>query len=346
MRLTRPAVVVACVFALGATANTFFEEVNPAVQLTESAAAFIETLDDAQKQAAVLPYDTPRRTDWHFIPKPERKGLEVKHMSAEQRDAAFRTLQAALSQIGYRKATGIMALESLLHELEGGRGSNIRDPQRYFFTFFGTVGEGRWGLSVEGHHLSLNFVIDGDQVISSSPQALATNPAIVKAENASGVAVGTRILDKEETLAFELVNSLTAQQRARAVFREEALSEVRNAGEPQPPKAAPEGIAASELNDDQKKLLEQLLVVYCESMPEKVAAQRLSEIREAGWDQVHFGWAGATQPGIGHYYRVQGPTFLVEFVNTQPDAAGNIANHIHSLWRDMRGDFALPIDAE
>ena len=78
-------------------------------------------------------------------------------------------------------------------------------------------------------------------------------------------------------------------------------------------------------------------------MPAEVATERLSAIEQAGFEKVYFAWMGAEKPGIGHYYKIQGPTFLIEFVNTQADAAGNPANHIHCLWRDMRGDFGIPI---
>jgi Protein of unknown function (DUF3500) len=232
-----------------------------------------------------------------------------------------------------------------LNELEGGKGQFLRDPQRYFFTLFGDVEDGhRWGLSIEGHHLSLNFVIEGGTVVSSTPQVMGANPALVKTENNAGIPVGTRVLAQEETLAFDLVNSLSAAQREKGVIADEAPREVRAAGEAQPPNTPPDGIAAGELNDDQTELLEKLVKVYCASMPSKVADARLQAIGDAGFANVHFAWAGPREPGIGHYYRVQGPTFLIEFVNTQPDSAGNPANHIHTIWRDMHGDFALPIE--
>ncbi len=338
---------VAAVFlagmALSGGAFALFEAGPAGPEVTKAALAFVSTLSQEQKGVAVLPYDTPKRVDWHFIPKPERKGLQYKLMTAEQQKAALGLVRSALSQVGYDKATKIMSLETLLKELEAGKGTNIRDPERYFVTLFGTPGQGRWGLSIEGHHLSLNFVIEGDRVVSSSPQALATNPAIVKTENKSGIPVGLRVLEKEETLAFDLVNSLSEDQKAQAIFDKTALKEVRNAGVAHPPTDPAVGIPLPALKAEQQKLLKRLIEVYCSAMPRVVAEERLAEIEKAGWDQVKFGWAGATEPGIGHYYRIQGPTFLVEFVNTQPDAAGNKANHIHSLWRDMRGDFALPI---
>ena len=343
MLRARIAAVVLSGAAMCGGAWAVYEEASPAADLAKAATSFVGSLTSEQRGVAVMPYDTPKRVDWHFIPKPERKGLQFKLMTKVQQQASMKLLRSALSQIGYDKATKIMSLENLLKELEAGKGSNIRDPERYFFTLFGTPGQGRWGLSVEGHHLSLNFVIEGDRVISSTPQVFSTNPAIVKTENKAGIAVGTRMLEKEETLAFELVNGLTDEQKKTAIFDKTALKEVRNAGVPQPPNEPAIGLAMSKLTDGQKKTLKELVEVYCSAMPSKVAAERIDDIQKAGWDDVKFAWAGATEPGIGHYYRIQGPTFLVEFVNTQPDAAGNKANHIHAMWRDMRGDFALPI---
>jgi hypothetical protein len=345
MKRAPVAALVLATLALTGGAWALFEVPSPAAELAKSATAFVGLLTSDQRSEAILPYDTPKRVDWHFIPKPNRKGLQFKLMTKEQQQAALTLLKSALSQIGYAKATKIMEMEKLLHELEAakGGGQNIRDHERYFYTLFGKPGEGRWGLSVEGHHLSLNFVVEGDRVISSTPQAFAANPAIVKSENKVGIPVGQRLLFEEELLAFDLVRGLSEDQKKTAIFDKTALKEVRAAGEPQPPTDAAVGIAVSELQAKQKDLLRRLIEAYCNAMPGKVAAERLADIEKAGWDGVKFGWAGALEPGIGHYYRIQGPTFLVEFVNTQPDAAGNTANHIHALWRDMRGDFALPI---
>ncbi len=140
----------------------------PAPEMTTAAKAFVESLRDDQRSQTVLPYETPLRTDWHFIPKPARKGLQVRDMSEAQRKAAFDLLRSTLSAAGYGKATKIMQLESILRELEKARVNGmIRDPERYFFTLFGQPeAEGRWGLSIEGHHLSLNFVVEGNRVIS------------------------------------------------------------------------------------------------------------------------------------------------------------------------------------
>ncbi len=334
-------------FALGsAVAYTSFRR-EGGDESAKAAQTFLKQLSPDQLKISHLAYAAPERVDWHFIPKPARKGMQVKLMTPTQREAAFLLLRSVVSQMGYQKATTIMSMEKLLFELEGGKGANVRDPERYYFTVFGDpAGHEQWGLSIEGHHMSLNFVLQGDQVISSTPQVFAANPATIKNANASGFEIGARILAREEQLAFDLVKSLTAEQLAAALIDKTAPKEVRNAGIAQPPTDAAVGIAAGKLNAEQQKVLRSLLEEYCGAMPEHVAQARLKELDAAGFDTVHFAWAGATEPGVGHYYRVQGPTFLVEFVNTQPDAAGNVANHIHCLWRDIRGDFALPAKTE
>ncbi|HZL90766.1 MAG TPA: DUF3500 domain-containing protein [Pirellulaceae bacterium] len=319
--------------------------------MTEAAEKFLATLDEQHRAAATFEFDDPRRVDWHFIPlpsadKPEREGLKVRQMNESERKAAFALLKSALSEVGYEKATKIMALESLLAELQKAKGGPIRDSERYYFCVFGKpTADGKWGLSVEGHHLSLNFVVEKGKVISSTPTVFAANPATVMSDypGSHDIKKGTRVLAKEETLAFDLVQSLTPEERKAAIIAEKAPSEVRAAGEPQPPTEAAVGIAADKLTDAQRKTLVALLDAYCDNLPAEVAKARKAAIDKAGTEKVRFAWAGADKPGVGHYYRVQGPTFLIEFVNTQPDSAGNPANHIHSLWRDMAGDFAVPI---
>ena len=150
------------------------------------------------------------------------------------------------------------------------------------------------------------------------------------------------MLRLEEELAFKLVNSLTDDQRAKAIIAEEAPKEIRFAGEPQPKVGEPEGIPQADLNADQQAALKELVEVYVGAVADQVAEQRRELIEQQGWEDVHFAWAGATKPGIGHYYRIRGDGFLIEFVNTQADPAGNPANHIHSVWRDVTGDFDLP----
>lgn len=317
---------------------------SPAALISDAAAKFLDSLSDEQKAKAVMPYDSEQRVDWHFIPKKERKGAIYSAMNGKQKKAAMALMASTLSKIGYEKTTTIMALEGVLHELEKANpGRFARDPEKYYFTVFGDpAGDSNWGLSIEGHHLSLNFVMKGDEVVSSTPTVLCANPTIVSADTA-GIKKGTRVLKDEEVLAFKLVNSLDDDQKKTAIFAEEAPKEVRNAGEAQPPVADPVGIAYKALTREQQQTLEDLVDTYAYTVHLQVGRDRIREIVDADPNEIYFGWAGALKPGIGHYYRIQGPTFLIEFVNTQPDAAGNPASHIHAIWRDTRGDFAISI---
>jgi len=314
-------------------------------EMTNAAQAWLAALDDQQRSTALMEYASPARLDWHFIPKASRKGLQIRDMNMGQRELARKLLKTGLSQIGYDKATKIMEVENLLKELEKNKTNTpLRDPYRYYFTLFGKPdAKERWGLSIEGHHMSFNFVIENSKVISSTPHMFGANPATMKGEELIGFKPGMRLLAGEESLAFDLLKSLTPEQRTVAIIAEKALEEVRSAGQPQPPTDAPVGLSAQKLATEQRAILQSLLAVYAGNLADDVAREKLAEIEKSGLPNVWFAWAGADRPGVGHYYRIQGPTFLIEFVNTQPDAAGNPANHIHCTWRDVRGDFAIPI---
>lgn len=312
--------------------------------MIQSANAFLDTLNEQQKSIALLAYDNQTRTDWHFIPKPTRKGLVIREMNPAQKAAALRLVRSALSEAGYEKTRQIMLLEAVLLELEGPASKGRRDPEKYYVTLFGKPSDqDAWGFSFEGHHLSLNFVVEGGKIVDSTPQFFAANPATIMNDVDAELKKGTRVLRDEEQIAFDLINALQTGQREQAIFAAEAPAEIFDAGKPQPEKADPVGITYASLNGQQQEMLKSLIDTYISAMPREVADQRHAIIDRDGWNDIRFAWAGPTKPGIGHFYRVQGKSFLIEFVNTQPDAAGNPANHIHCVWRDLTGDFNLPI---
>jgi hypothetical protein len=316
---------------------------SPGARAKTFADSFLSSLDDEQKTKAVVAYDSDERVDWHFIPKKTRKGIAMRDMNSAQRTAALRLLRAALSEAGYGKASKIMLLESVVRQIEGDDRKWERDPQKYFVTLFGQPSDAEpWALSIEGHHLSLNFSFRDGKVSDSSPQFFGTNPGEIKEELEGPFRKGTRILRSEEQIGFKLINALSEENQAAAIIDKKAPKELRFAGEAQTDVAQPEGIALSELSEENQKILKRLIRVYTDIVPEPIAKQRRNAIAKDGWDDVHFAWAGAKKPGIGHYYRVRGKSFLIEFVNTQADAAGNPANHIHCCWRDVTGDFDLP----
>ncbi len=319
----------------------------PAVKLVPTAKAFLESLNEKQLAQAKIEFDSEKRVQWHFIPMETRKGLPLMEMEAPQKELAMKLLQAVVSSVGFNKAKKIMSLENVLRQLEGPTSHQRRNPEKYYFTLFGDVGPGKhWGLSIEGHHLSLNFVIQGNKIVDSTPQFFATNPAELKDDYGPGFKKGLQVLREEEQLGFELLASLDAEQRKQATLPGELPAEIRGAGVPQPPTEAVLGLKAEKMTAEQKEKLKALMTAYTVKMRPAVTKERWELIENAGFDKISFSWSGGDRAGIGHYYRVEGPTFVIEFINVQPDAAGNPANHIHCVWRDMQGDFDLPIAAK
>ncbi len=297
--------------------------------MARSAEIFIDALSADQQRATLFDFDDPERFDWHYIPR-GRAGLPLKAMTAEQRSLALAFLERGLSADGFHKATAIMALEAVLREIETFNWLG-RDPEKYHFSIFGTPSAtGSWGWRVEGHHLSINMTIVKGRWVATAPRFLGANPAEVR----SGPQAGQRVLAREEDLARALVRSLSSAQQARAVFRQEAYRDIVTGTDAvvRPPERV--GLVASSLNTAQRQRLRELIGAYLALMPMEIAARRMAAIRSEGWDRIHFGWAGGLDPGQPHYYRVQGPSFILEYDNVQ-----NGANHIHSVWRDFEGDF-------
>ena len=337
------AVAVLLVSALGLTVAAGPSSAAMAAQATK----FLESLTPEQRQQAMFAFDGDERTRWHFIPSEifPRNGLTVKQMNQVQRKLAHELLKVGLSQRGYMTATQIMELESVLAALEAAtraaaaqppRGNSlVRDPERYFFSIFGTPStQNTWGWRVEGHHLSLHFTVVNGTLVAGSPSFFGANPAELR----DGPKKGSRILGPQEDAARSLMESLDASQLENAIINTTAPDDIVTLANVTIDPLSPAGIPASALTASQRALLRKLIDVYAGYMADDIAADRLTRIEKAGWDRVAFAWAGARERGQKHYYRVQGPTFLIEYDNTQ-----NNANHIHSVWRDFNRDFGADL---
>ncbi len=311
----------------------------PDSEMLHAARAFLATMTPAQKAQASYPFNSEERFHWFFTPV-SRKGISLKDMNPSQRDTALKLLHAGLSEKGYTKAETIRQLENVLREVEQGRGPT-RDPELYFFTFFGEPTEsGAWGWRYEGHHCSQNWTIVNGKSISSlatSPQFFGANPAEVR----SGPMKGTRPLAAEEDLGRSLVKSLTPEQQKQAILSSDAPDEILTSNTRVAAIQEDRGIPYSQLTKDQQGTLLALIEEYLGAQPQKVAQAHLAKIRSAGFETIKFAWMGGLEPGQGHYYRVQGKTFLIELDNTQ-----NNANHIHCVWRDFNGDWGEDLLAE
>lgn len=310
---------------------------DPAEAMTDAARVWLAALDKEQRATAAYPFDAGERTDWHFIPKPfegekKRSGLPIRDMQQHQRALAFALLSTGLSHRGFVTATQIMSLEQVLWELENH--SPKRSSEMYYVSIFGEPGSRRWGWQVEGHHLSINFTIADGKVVSGTPIFFASNPA----EVLEGPRKGLKVLAREEDNARSLVKSLDPAQLEQAVIAAKAPKDILTAAAPEVESLGDEGIPFAKLNDEQKRALRELVEVYVRRLRPELAGPDLEKIEAAGWDKVVFAWAGDFEDKTPHYYRIQGPTFLLEYANTQ-----NGANHVHAVWRDFDGDFGRDV---
>ena len=298
---------------------------------------WVASLTPEQKAQATFAFDSEERLRWHFIPNEmhPRKGLTVKQMTEPQRALAHALLKTGLSAHGYLTATAIMELEKVLVVTEGPQRRFPRDHEAYFVSVFGTPGDkNAWGWRLEGHHISIRFDVVGGAMTASSPAFFGSNPAEVRADVPGAAPRGTRVLGFEEDAGRALLGALDESQRTTAIILPVAPGDIITMIVPKIEPLTPAGIKATALTKEQRQKLMDIVDAYAGLAAPDVAAERMDRIKKAGLDNITFAWAGETEKGKKHYYRVQGPTFLIEYDNTQNDG-----NHVHSVWRDFNGDF-------
>ena len=330
-KLIRPLLVVVLAGAWIAGATVASER--SASAMASAATKFLAALSAEQKQKASFALDSEELTRWHYVPAMqfERHGLAIRDMSEAQRGLAQELLKTGVSAKGYTQATTIMNdLETILKAIENG--SAMRDPEQYAFSIFGTPSaKSAWGWRVEGHHLSLHFEVANGSSVASSPTFFGSNPAEVRVE---GPKKGLRVLGEREDTARALLMALDETQRKAATIADVAPTDImtRTAAKVDP--LSPAGVAATAMTPKQREMLMAVIDTYTASMAPDIAAERLAQLKSAGLEKISFAWAGDFERGKKHYYRIQGPTFLIEYDNTQNDG-----NHVHSVWRDFNGDF-------
>ena len=330
-RFVTPRVMVAVALTGALAAGAALSAQRASANMVTAANRFLQSLTPEQRAQATFAFDAAERVRWNFIPDEAfpRNGLPIKAMTAAQRTAAHELLKSGLSERGYMTYTQIMELEKILKVVEQPP-RFARDHEAYRFSVFGTPGaQGTWGWRVEGHHISLHFsVVNGN--VASTPTFAGSNPAEVR----DGVEKGKRVLAQLEDTARTLVTALDATQRATATLAADAPNEILTNNMLDINPLSPAGLKASAMNPSQREALMKVIDAYAGLMAADIAADRLAKIKAAGAENVTFAWAGPVERGMKHYYRVQGPTFLIEFDNTQ-----NNGNHVHSVWRDFKGDF-------
>lgn len=318
------------------------EPKHAAGRMHAAASRFLISLSPELRAKATFAYDDSHRTRWFFTPQQDRqkrftrKGVRLEELTAGQRAAALDLLRTGLSAKGYEAAVGIIGLEALLREYEGESGAMVRNPGWYFVSIFGEPSAtGRWGWRFEGHHLSVNYMLDRGEVVSCTPILFGVNPAEVK----TGDKKGLRLVPEVEDHARALIRSLTEEQR-RAARQERHFPEIKE-GQPRADVGSPVGLSADRLTAEQTRILEQLLRAYTDRMPEDLAAAEWRQVVDTPRSQLFFAYSGSPVPGEPYTYRVYAPRFVVEFLNVQADSARNPANHIHSTWRRLPADFGV-----
>jgi hypothetical protein len=335
-RLTRPdalRLAAAGAAGLALAARPARAASTDAAAVEAAARAFVASLAPAERQRASFPFGGAERTRWHWtVPSSvPRNGLPLGAMSAKQRRLALALLRSSSSAIGYRKSLDIMALQGVLKRMNTGF-SDAFDPDLYYVSVFGTPGARAWGWRFEGHHLSRHFTVVGD-TLASEPFFLGAWPTRAGSAFRS-IGRGERAMAREEDAAREIVLSLDGRLRKQVVFSSESLTDhvTSNAVRVRPVERI--GVVTADLpNAAQKRVLE-IIRTYLANLPQSVARDALARVERAGLARTRFGWAGSTRPGLPQYYRLQGPTFLLEFDNSR-----NSGTHIHSVWRDFERDF-------
>ena len=335
----RLAFLAAASVALGAA----YETASTDKAMVQAASDFIESLSPQQKGVTLAEFDSQDRLNWHYFPDIgylevfgyARRGISYSYMDDKQEKLAEALMRSGLSEAGLKKTLTVMKLEEILRVLENDT-TGYRDQKKYYLSIFGTPSlSGTWGWRVEGHHLALNFTAKDGKLVSSSPTFFGAKPHIVP----EGADKGLRTLRQEEDNARALVRSLDAGQREQAILQDVAYEDVLTFVDLRAKlDGEPSGLVASKLSANQFAMLRALVAVYADTMSSEIAASRMQAFESAPRDELFFAWAGPVEPGKGDYYRVQSPTFLIEYDNTQDQA-----NHSHLVWRDFEGDFGLDV---
>ena len=301
--------------------------------MAAAATSFLAALSADGRRRAVFAFDDKERFNWHYVPR-QREGLAFKDMTLAARTAAHELMKASLSAAGYDKATNVIRLEGVLRRLET-FGGLLRDPENYSVTVFGTPrSDAPWGWRVEGHHLSLNFTLVPGKPIAVTPAFVGANPAEVR----SGALKGLRTLAREQDMGHALALGMNEGQRKRMIIAPRSLGDIVTGPGRADSLAGPSGLPLADMTSEQLRLAAKLIEEYARNMRAEIADEELRRVRDAGVEQVHFAWAGPINPARPHYYRLHGPTLVIEYDNTQNDT-----NHIHSVWHDPVNDFGADL---
>jgi hypothetical protein len=348
-RLSFIGFLLAVPVALGFMQRAAQQPANPSgaavtAKVVVAANAFLDTLSSAEKAKATFPFNSSQRTGWSNLPSGifQRNGLRLGDLTPNKRSAAMALVAAALSRDGYKKVTDIMNGDEVLKNAGGGqtggrqggggRGGGVRfGLDEYYIALLGTPSATTpWMLQFGGHHLAINVTIAG-------PGSVMT-PSLPAAQPARYVLNGQTIrpLGNENDKAFALINALDAAKQKQAILNYEVRDLVLGPGE-DGKVIQPEGIQASLLSAGQQAMLLDLAHEWVGILNDEAANAKMAEIK-SNLPRTYFAWSGATKNGGLAYYRIQGPTVIIEYAPQQGDL-----DHIHTIYRDPTNDYGAQL---
>jgi hypothetical protein len=342
-----PRVLFACLVALGAIGASRLQRPGRAADLTArvvaAAETFLGTLDQGQRLKANIDLNERTRTVWSNLPTgttlqsgaTERNGLKLGDMTPPQEKAALALLATTLSSEGFRKAMAIVDADQVLETRSAAArpsGARIRFGRGEYY--MGILGKPSatdpWMIQFGGHHLAVNVTLAGRQH-ELAPTHTGTQPASYSVDGRT-----IRPLGDENDKAFALINALTADQQKQAVLGVEVRNLVLGPGA-DGKTIAPEGIRASAFTSPQRAMLLDLVSEWVGMLGVEAGAAKMKEV-ESRLPDTYFAWAGPTVNGSGAYFRIQGPTVLIEYA---PQGRGDAStDHIHTIYRDPTNDYA------
>jgi hypothetical protein len=301
-------------------------------KIVASANGFLNLLDEGQRSKVLFEFnDAAQRMKWSNLPTTmvPRAGLKMGDLSGPQRNAAMGLLAATLSQRGYEKMLAIVEGDEALRLASGARGSMFGHDLFYISILGKPSVKDPWMLQFGGHHLALNITMVGRDGILT-PSLTAAQPAKYTVEGKT-----VRPLGAENDKAFALINALDEGQRKQAILNYKVADLVLGPGQ-DGKTIQPEGIKGSALNASQQAMLLDLMREWAEIINEQSAPARMAEIK-ANLPETWFAWSGPTTNGMPAYYRIQGPTVVIEYA-PQP-LGGDPTMHIHTIYRDPTNDY-------
>ena len=314
-----------------------------AVKATAAANALLNTLDAKQRAKLTLPLNRTTRTVWSNLPTgvtmqvgaTERNGLKLGDMTPAQQQAALALVAAVLSRAGYQKVLNIVNADQRLEETTAPtRPASSRTRfgrAEFYLAILGTPSAtDPWMVQFGGHHLAINVTVVGRESVLT-PTHTGAQPA---AFTLNGETI--RPLGRENDKAFALMNALDAAQQKQALLDYQVRNLVLGPGD-DGKVIQPEGIRASAMSANQRGMLIDVIREWVTMVDDEAAAARMKEV-EANLGETYFAWAGSTTNGKPAYFRVQGPTLMIEYA---PQGGNNApaTDHIHTIYRDPTNDY-------